>query len=98
MLDESTLAKITIIGNDAKAIKEALLKRIPPGALPPEYGGKSIPLGYSQEERMLWEHIRMISESQWGRSTFAGGRGSNHAMPHEWQVNSHRGSQNSPYV
>jgi len=95
MLDESTLAKITIIGNDAKEIKEALLRRIPPCALPPEYGGKSLPLGYSQEERMLWEHIRMISESQWGRSTFAGG---NHAVPYERQVNSHRGSQNGPYV
>jgi hypothetical protein len=51
-VDPVTLDKISIVRGE-KAIKEALLKRIPIENIPPEYGGTSMPLGLSPEEQKL---------------------------------------------
>mmetsp|Transcript_1613 Transcript_1613/g.2811 ORF Transcript_1613/g.2811 Transcript_1613/m.2811 type:complete len:90 (+) Transcript_1613:95-364(+) len=57
MLDEVTLQKITILRNKNE-IFQAMLEKIPIENIPPEYGGKSMPLGYSPEEQLLWDMMR----------------------------------------
>lgn len=52
MVDEVTLKKISIVrGKDA--VFAALAEKIPVENIPPEYGGKSVPLGESPEENAL---------------------------------------------
>eukprot|EP00980_Cylindrotheca_fusiformis_P001328 scaffold333_cov133-Cylindrotheca_fusiformis.AAC.54 len=52
MVDEVTLQKIDIIRGKDKVL-EALLKQIPIENIPPEYGGNSMPLGQSPQEKLL---------------------------------------------
>lgn len=57
MVDEATLEKINIVrGKDA--VFAALNEKIPVENIPPEYGGKSVPLGESPEEYALRDLIR----------------------------------------
>jgi hypothetical protein len=51
-VDSVTLEKISIVRGE-KAIMTAMLERIPIENIPPEYGGKSMPLGLSPEEQKL---------------------------------------------
>lgn len=51
-VDPVTLEKISIVRGE-KAIKAAMLERIPIENIPPEYGGTSMPLGLSPEEQKL---------------------------------------------
>jgi len=54
MVDPVTLEKIYILrGQDE--IREAMEERMPIESIPPEYGGKSMPLGESPEEKLLHE-------------------------------------------
>ena len=52
MVDEVTLKKISILRTKEEGL-EALLESIPLENIPPEYGGKSVPLGESPEEIRL---------------------------------------------
>jgi len=54
MVDAETVDKISIL-RGADAIHWALRERIPIENIPPDYGGLSMPLGYSPEEKMLAE-------------------------------------------
>jgi len=57
MIDEVTLKKISIVrGKDA--VFSALSEKIPVENIPPEYGGRSMPLGESPEEYALRDLIR----------------------------------------
>ena len=51
-VDSVTLEKISIVRGE-KEIMKAMLERIPIENIPPEYGGKSMPLGLSPEEQKL---------------------------------------------
>ncbi|KAL3908495.1 MAG: hypothetical protein SGILL_008458 [Bacillariaceae sp.] len=54
MVDEVTLQKISIVrGKDQ--VYEALNAKIPAENIPPQYGGKSVPLGESPEEQAMRE-------------------------------------------
>lgn len=54
VVDPVTLEKIQILPRgDDEGIRLALLEKIPLENIPPEYGGGSVPLGYSPEERKL---------------------------------------------
>lgn len=67
MVDEVTLQKIDIIRGKDKVLK-ALLKQIPIENIPPEYGGKSMPLGQSPQEvllRDLMKHNMKRSEGDY---------------------------------
>ena len=57
MVDEVTLKKISIV-RGKNAVFEALAEKIPVENIPPEYGGKSMPLGESPEENALRDLIR----------------------------------------
>lgn len=57
MVDETTLQKISIL-RSKEEIFRAMADKIPIENIPPEYGGKSMPLGYSPEEQMLWDMMR----------------------------------------
>jgi CRAL/TRIO domain len=52
IIDESTLKKIYILRGQNE-IRQNLLQRIPMEHIPPEYGGTSVPLGYSPQEQEL---------------------------------------------
>lgn len=52
MVDEVTLQKISIVRGQQEVF-EALAAKIPVENIPPEYGGKSMPLGESPEEHSL---------------------------------------------
>ena len=56
IIDEDTVHKIKILrGKDE--IRKAMQERIPLENIPPEYGGQSMPLGESPEEKTLAEWI-----------------------------------------
>lgn len=58
-IDEETSQRVTIVRGE-KEILRALLERIPMENIPPEYGGKSMPLGQSPEEatmKAFMDHI-----------------------------------------
>merc|ERR1712224_851190 len=57
MVDEVTLKKISIV-RGKNAVFSALAEKIPIENIPPEYGGKSMPLGESPEEYALRDLIR----------------------------------------
>lgn len=52
IVDDATLKKIYIL-RGADEIRKNLLQRISLENIPPEYGGTSIPLGHSSEEKLL---------------------------------------------
>ena len=52
IVDPSTLEKVKVIRGKDK-ILSALRERIPLNQIPPEYGGRGLPLGHSEEERNL---------------------------------------------
>lgn len=52
IVDPSTLEKVKVIRGKDK-ILSALRERIPLNQIPPEYGGRGLPLGHSVEERIL---------------------------------------------
>ena len=52
IVDPSTLEKIKVIRGKDKVLA-ALKERIPMHQIPPEYGGRGLPLGHSEEERYL---------------------------------------------
>jgi hypothetical protein len=56
MVDEVTLEKIYILRGE-KEIFEALSERIDIDCIPPEYGGRSVPLGDAPEERLFWDLV-----------------------------------------
>lgn len=56
MIDEVTLAKIAIL-RGKKEVYRALLEIMDEKCIPPEYGGKSMPLGESPEEKKLWAFV-----------------------------------------
>jgi len=62
MVDEVTRKKITILRSGAEAITEALKERIPIENIPPEYGGNSMPLGYSPEEDLFAKHFKNLNK------------------------------------
>lgn len=53
-VDPVTLEKIHIL-RGAEEIRQTMQQRIALENLPPEYGGKSMPLGQSPEEKEIWE-------------------------------------------
>mmetsp|Transcript_444 Transcript_444/g.623 ORF Transcript_444/g.623 Transcript_444/m.623 type:complete len:562 (+) Transcript_444:248-1933(+) len=61
MVDEVTKKKITIMRYGKEAITEALMKKIDIENIPPEYGGKSMPLGSSPEEVKFMEHFEKLN-------------------------------------
>ena len=57
MVDEVTLKKISIV-RGKNAVFSALSEKIPVENIPPEYGGRSMPLGESPEEHALRDLMR----------------------------------------
>mmetsp|Transcript_14913 Transcript_14913/g.24093 ORF Transcript_14913/g.24093 Transcript_14913/m.24093 type:complete len:474 (+) Transcript_14913:526-1947(+) len=75
MVDEVTLQKISIV-RGANEVFEALAAKIPVENIPPEYGGKSVPLGQSPEEndlRALMAHNNALARGDYS----CGGRSAN---------------------
>ena len=66
IVDEDTLHKIYILRGEEE-IRQAMMERIPLENIPPEYGGLSMPLGQSPEEKTLAEwvvHNNRLAEEQ----------------------------------
>ena len=63
LVDEVTQKKITILRVGAEAITKALEEKISIENIPPEYGGKSMPLGYSAEDREFMMHYEKINQA-----------------------------------
>ena len=62
ILDPVTRDKIRIL-RGADKVRDGLLEAIDASCLPSEYGGScAVPLGQSEEERALAEHVRGISK------------------------------------
>ena len=79
-IDPVTLQKIDLI-RGKEQILEALLKLIPLENIPPEYGGKSMPLGQSPEEESLRDLMRHnLQRANGDRS--CGGRAANPPCPY----------------
>jgi hypothetical protein len=75
MVDDVTLQKISIVRGKHEVL-EALKAKIPIENIPPEYGGKSMPLGQSPEERDmndLMAHNNAVSNGDYA----CGGRAAN---------------------
>jgi len=67
MVDEVTLRKISIV-RGKEAVFEALAEKIAVENIPPEYGGKSVPLGKSPEEialRDLMKHNNALARKDY---------------------------------
>lgn len=62
MVDDVTKKKITILRYGKEAITRALAEKIDIENIPPEYGGKSCPLGQSPEERAFVEHFTKLND------------------------------------
>ena len=60
MVDDVTKKKITIMRYGKEAITKALMEKIDIENIPPEYGGKSMPLGSSPEEKKFKEHFARL--------------------------------------
>ena len=66
LVDEDTLQKIYILRGEEE-IRQAMMERVPLENIPPEYGGTSMPLGESPEEKTLAEwvaHNNRLAEDQ----------------------------------
>lgn len=74
-IDDVTLQKISIV-RGKKEVFEAMLERIPVENIPPEYGGKSMPLGQSPEELKLHEFMAHNNAVANGTATCLGVNGS----------------------
>lgn len=61
MVDDVTKKKITIMRYGQEAITKALMEKIDIENIPPEYGGKSMPLGQSPEEIQFMEHFAKLN-------------------------------------
>ena len=62
LVDDVTKQKIKIIGCDPPAITEALSENIDLDKIPPQYGGRSIPLGSSPEEELFLTHFDKLQD------------------------------------
>lgn len=56
LIDEATLRKIFVL-RGKEEIRNRLQEKIPIENIPPEYGGTSVPLGQSREEKLLWDLV-----------------------------------------
>lgn len=74
-IDDVTLSKISIV-RGKKDVFLAMLERIPIENIPPEYGGKSMPLGQSPEEQILREFMAHNNAVANGTATCQGVNGS----------------------
>jgi len=63
LVDEVTQKKITILRVGAEAITKALEEKISIDNIPPEYGGKSMPLGFSPEDQNFMMHYEKINQA-----------------------------------
>lgn len=61
MVDEVTKQKITIMKYGMEAITQALAEKIDIENIPPEYGGKSMPLGQSPDEKKFMQHFANLN-------------------------------------
>ena len=61
MVDDVTKKKISIMRYGKEAITKALMEKIDIENIPPEYGGKSMPLGQSPEEIKFMEHFAKLN-------------------------------------
>lgn len=60
MVDDVTKKKITIMRHGKEAITKALMEKIDIENIPPEYGGKSMPLGESPQEKQFKAHFEKL--------------------------------------
>jgi hypothetical protein len=63
MVDDVTKKKITIMRYGMEAITKALMEKIDIENIPPEYGGKSVPLGQAPEELGFMEHYEKLNKN-----------------------------------
>lgn len=61
MVDDVTKKKIKILKYGKEAITKALMEKIDIENIPPEYGGKSMPLGQSPEEIQFMKHFEDLN-------------------------------------
>lgn len=61
MVDDVTKQKITIMKYGMEAITQALAEKIDIENIPPEYGGRSMPLGHSPEEKKFMQHFANLN-------------------------------------
>ncbi len=61
MVDDVTKQKITIMKYGQEAITKALMEKIDINNIPPEYGGRSMPLGQSPEEIKFMKHFDQLN-------------------------------------
>jgi hypothetical protein len=64
MVDDVTKQKIKILRYGQEAIMQALMEKIDIQNIPPEYGGKSMPLGQSPEELAFMKHFEKLNNTQ----------------------------------
>lgn len=62
MVDDVTKKKIKILRYGKEAIFQALCEKIDVENIPPEYGGKSMPLGQSPEEIQFAKHFEALNK------------------------------------
>lgn len=62
MVDDVTKAKIKILRYGTEGITKALTEKIAIENIPPEYGGKSMPLGQSPEELGFMKHFEALNQ------------------------------------
>jgi hypothetical protein len=62
MVDDVTKQKITIMKYGMEAITQALAEKIDIQNIPPEYGGRSMPLGQSPEEKKFMQHFASLNQ------------------------------------
>ena len=63
MVDDVTKQKIKILRYGKEAITKALMEKIDIENIPPEYGGKSAPLGQSPEELSFMKHFETLNQN-----------------------------------
>jgi len=64
MLDDETKKKIIILGHKKGIITKALIEKISIENIPSEYGGCSMPLGFSPEEQGFTSHFEILADSK----------------------------------
>jgi len=63
MVDDVTKQKIKILRHGKEALTQALMEKIDIENIPPEYGGKSMPLGQSPEELGFVQHFETLNQN-----------------------------------
>lgn len=71
MVDDVTKQKIKILRCGQEAITQALMEKIDIQNIPPQYGGKSMPLGQSPEELAFMKHFEVLNQKQRGSNVSA---------------------------